>query len=54
MDLRWFTATSRLAQVYVVRVGDVFVVADPKHSLGAPKAQLVLDRNLTRVATVAK
>jgi hypothetical protein len=48
------TATGRLAQVYIVRVGDVFVVADRQRSAGASKAQLVLDRNLVRVATVAR
>ena len=47
-------ATSRLARVYVVRVGDVYVVADPEPWAGASKAQLVLDRNFTRVAAVAR
>ncbi len=47
-------AASRLARVYVVRVGDVYVVADPDPSAGASQAHLVLDRSFTTVARVAQ
>ena len=47
-------ATSRLAHVYVVRVGDIYVVADPEPWAGASRAHVVLDNRFTTVATVAK
>ena len=48
------SATSRVARVYVVRVGDVYVVADPEPWFGASRAHLVLDRSFATVARVAQ
>jgi hypothetical protein len=42
------------ARVYVVRVGDAYVVADPDRKVGDSKGHLVLDRSFAMVARVGE